>query len=762
MAIDTYSPQDLPIWMRRALRATDWGALLSIAFSILIALPILMQPSLPHTNAGEHYVFQTANIATALQEGRLWPRWAPHALGGYGAPIPHYYPQAAGYLAALFQIVLTGSPVFAVQVVHAIALIGAGMLIYTWVARRAGAQAGLLANILYSFSPYVGLVAPHVLGDLPGVVCHMLLPLLLWSLDRVLTTRHPIDLIVTGLTTSLLLITDIRYAALSCCLALVYVAWDARTQPRRAVWRYALVALLLGAGVASFFWLPALTERDAVMWRSIMQAPDYRLSFENMLAPLRQTDPAELTPTPQFTLGFALVAFTIGGIFWIALTRAWKSLSALFLGCGVALALIALLRLPDQTWLLGGITFCFAIAASASARLRMHFRPRRRFALGLLGSLVLLSAALPIWLFPFSRDDFGGTSGAAQIQYELQGFGIAGLPPGLPLPTTLSPNLVPNRALLESYTGREITKIDTLYLNSNVQLGFLEHTSNSDRIQVQTYAPTSITVLTAHFPGWRVSTTAGAVSVNRDEQTGLISLDIPNPLAGELTISLESTPARAIGWAVSWLMHGLLIFFSRRQYQRREDSLAEYPLLTRRESQAGFILLAAMTALALLGYGGALDPLRTQPNQTLTITLPLNTRTDAGLEAAAFQLSKPTYQAGETLNLTLYWRALRFLDENYRVQVALVDPADGEAVIATDIRSPSLYPTRRWLPSRFVADRYALHLPADLPAGDYALRVEAFSCADSCTRETRLAFFGENGTPLGRSLLLPALIPIAP
>src|SRR5690606_32594054 len=95
---------ELPMWMKQAQRGADWGALLIIAFSLLAAWSFITEPNLPATNHTEHYVFQAEHIAQGFREGLFYPRWSPYAIKGYGAPIPHYYPQGAAYFAAVVNI----------------------------------------------------------------------------------------------------------------------------------------------------------------------------------------------------------------------------------------------------------------------------------------------------------------------------------------------------------------------------------------------------------------------------------------------------------------------------------------------------------------------------------------------------------------------------------------------------------------------------------------------------------------------------------
>jgi hypothetical protein len=83
--------------MRRARRGLDWGILLVFVMALTVSCPFIFNADLPYTNANENYVFRTADYAKAIQQGWLYPRWSPNVLGGYGAPIPNFYPPLPAY-----------------------------------------------------------------------------------------------------------------------------------------------------------------------------------------------------------------------------------------------------------------------------------------------------------------------------------------------------------------------------------------------------------------------------------------------------------------------------------------------------------------------------------------------------------------------------------------------------------------------------------------------------------------------------------------
>jgi hypothetical protein len=76
--------------------------------------------------------------------------------------------------------------------------------------------------------------------------------------------------------------------------------------------------------------------------------------------------------------------------------------------------------------------------------------------------------------------------------------------------------------------------------------------------------------------------------------------------------------------------------------------------------------------------------------------------------------------------LTVYWRVLNTLPQDYRVSVILED-AQGREVGRWDGRPASYdYPTTRWQPGQEIFGRYPLPLPADAAAGEYTATLAVY------------------------------------
>jgi hypothetical protein len=199
-----------------------------------------------------------------------------------------------------------------------------------------------------------------------------------------------------------------------------------------------------------------------------------------------------------------------------------------------------------------------------------------------------------------------------------------------------------------------------------------------------------------------------------------------------------------------------------RRARRRRSALDNTPLLPVPEARLLAITIATCAALIPL-FAAPFSPLtlHARPGHGLDGAVALRDRTDAGLEAIAFRFDQRVYQPGDTLDLTLYWRALRFLDENYQVQLSLYDVTRGILRYQTALRAPGGYPTRRWQPYQYVADSYSLPLAPELPPDSYQITVEVYACRPVCDPNSRLSFFNSAGQPQGQALNLPVYPQVA-
>lgn len=757
--------EDLPVWMRQARQNVDWGILWVIFFGLIVAWPFLLRPGLPRTNASENHVFMAADYAQAFREGRLYPRWSAAALSGYGAPIPHYYPPGAAYTAAAVELLFTNDTVVAVRMVYSFGLMLAGAMTYVFVMRWAGARAGILASVLYVCSPYVGLTAPHVLGDLPGVLGLAWLPTFLWSVHRLLYTNRAFDFALVALATAALLLTVPKFLVVAGGLALMMSIWHGITHHNRRQVFWVVFAATMGIILASFYWIPAVFEQDAIRWQPpTFELPLRSLDFSSLVSPLRRIDPGEMVVTPQFTIGIAGLVFAVLGTVTILLRRNRQELHLLFLISGVVILLLGVLALPEETWLLGPAMWCLAIGGSAVAHLAdLLSRHLKNVALPML-LIPVFSLSVSVWFPPQWPESYGGLSPYDQILYEQQGFGIAVLPPGENVPVTLPEATESNRILMNSYRSGEVVRVIESEGSPDNRITLSTAGTHDDRYLIETVAPTRLDILRAPFPGWKASLDDTPLTLQTNEETGFLQVDIPNASTGQLTIWLGSTPVRETAWILSWFTLGLLLVsvVLRLRIQpaiihddRELISVSEARLIA-------FVMIGLLAGILFFVIPESPYSLYPSAGYELEHTTEVHTRTDTGLEVLSYDINDKTYHIGESVEFSIAWRTSRPMLENYSVRVFLQDNIQALRWLESELRYPGGYPTRRWRTNAYVRDNYNILLTPTLRSGEYQIAVEVYSCNTECSRANRLHFFDAQGVEMGQTLILPTILTVAP
>lgn len=107
-------------------------------------------------------------------------------------------------------------------------------------------------------------------------------------------------------------------------------------------------------------------------------------------------------------------------------------------------------------------------------------------------------------------------------------------------------------------------------------------------------------------------------------------------------------------------------------------------------------------------------------------------------------------QEEDTINLQLFWQALRVPDRDYTVFFHIVNEA-GE-IVAQEDRQPASgqLPTGSWPAGQVVADELVVRLPGNLPEGEYRLLAGMYDVLSGA----RLPVFDAAGRPAGDSMLL--------
>jgi hypothetical protein len=92
-------------------------------------------------------------------------------------------------------------------------------------------------------------------------------------------------------------------------------------------------------------------------------------------------------------------------------------------------------------------------------------------------------------------------------------------------------------------------------------------------------------------------------------------------------------------------------------------------------------------------------------------------------------LSPPPYRRGETLHLTLYWKAMTRMDQSYTVFVHVLNKGGIMGGQWDSVPGDGLLPTTSWLEGEVIADEYEVPIKAGAPPGEYTIEIGMYEAS---------------------------------
>ena len=260
-----------------------------LAGACLLAITPFFWWGSPSGHDFEFHMFSWMDVLSQWSHGIAYPRWAALAHWGYGEARFLFYPPASWALGAVLGAILPWKMVPGTYCFIVLTLAGASM--YRLARQWLPAPDALFAAVFYALNPYHLLIV-YWRSAYAELLAASLLPLLLLCFLRLFLPESESGVRPTlwlSLTLAAAWLTNapaavmIHYSAAG--LALLFAAMGAmRERSRRLpvwgpqVWRPLVrtaLAMVLGAGLASFYLLPAIYEQQWINLAQVM-APGVR------------------------------------------------------------------------------------------------------------------------------------------------------------------------------------------------------------------------------------------------------------------------------------------------------------------------------------------------------------------------------------------------------------------------------------------------------------------------------------------------------
>jgi len=375
--------------------------------ALFLALPMLIYGPMPAGHDAFEQLNFTRHFAEQFWHGDLSPHWLLNMNHGLGSPTFFVYPPLAAYAYSLLAPAGEALHFSAFNLAAFLALFGSGVAAFLWIRTMASKRVSLAVAVLYMLMPY------HLAADfyrrtaLPEIWAFVWMPLVLYFATQVANEKRA----VAGLATAYgLLLLSHPGAALILAVIPLLPALILAAPGRRL--RSALLVgggILLGIGLASFYFLPALYHSR------YFPVSELRLPLSDNLVPLGRSllqgngfiRVLSLTAAGMlaFTAICALAAFSNAGLVQRKQMVLWLSL------CVLSALLMSRFSAPfwkRLPWLLDAVQFpwrlnlllCIAALPLAAVFLSQISRPLGFWRTSSLAFTVLLVAT---WLFLYGN-----------------------------------------------------------------------------------------------------------------------------------------------------------------------------------------------------------------------------------------------------------------------------------------------------------------------------------------------------------------------
>lgn len=739
------------------------GLFLVIILSVIACLPLAANPAgLPNGDDVLYHTYRAAAMQHSWENGIIFPRWADIFYHGYGSPIWNFYAPLTYYVSAALQIMFGWSALMSLRVIIVLAFVGAGTGMYLFMQQQAGRLAGVLSAAAYVFSPYILFTLPYARGAYPELLALSLFPFVMWHFGRLLRNGRGRDLILPVLTLFLLILT---HNLLAVTLSLLLVLWllvssganilvgESGTLRRVSL---ALVACVIGVGLAAYFWLPVLLESDTVHLQNLtgvalLEYHDYFVPLHSLISFVPVPDTGAVnglrrvttTGIPQVVLAISGLITATALIFSRQQVRRY-AVQSIFFGLFALLCLFLItpasvglwdglrpLQMLQFPWrLLGPLAFALSVLAGMNALWLMRLRPIVRGVIAGAALMALMLLAAPsLVVMEWTRTDVDESISAYHAS-ESAGLQIATTftdefrPASVNTPPGPAPDLVADYA--DGYP------VDRASVPDSVQTALMHSSPQANTWLVSSEDDFTMEVFTFDWAGWTAEVNGERVPITPSPEHGLITFPVP---AGEsdVRVYLTPTPARVAGNVISVLsllaLAGLSLLVSSPLFESPPVNLPEREPLTKPvrmslsiSALVSFVLLLGLTQIHGIAW------LDTPPGNAPASNA-VRYELDDTFAVLGYDINTRQLRAGDALELVVYWYGMETSDVNFSSFVHIGKP-DAPPVAQAD----KLHPGGRaipqwWGPERgYIYDEYRIQIPANVATGEYQLYVGLYTC----------------------------------
>ncbi len=787
----------------RIIRRIDPGLLITLALCLLSAWPLLAQRGLPNGTDVLYHAYRVGEMDRSWAHGVFFPRWAEGMYYGYGSPLFHYYASLTYYITSVL-IRLTGMGALdALRTLIVLCMLGSGAGMYLFMRQRVTKLAGVIAALVYVYSPYLLYTEPYARGAYPELLAFAVFPFVMWRFGCLLQNGRGRDFVLAALSELVLILSHNLMAVVLTGILVAWLVWGIIFRIRAlrlpGMTRHAptaseqtirphilgLMAAGLGIGMAAYFWLPVMLESGTVSLQNLtgVAGLDFRnffISLIDLLSFPRRPDAGAINGLLHIlVLGVAQWTLALAGVVGVGVlavrARSWRTRRAMPLRDTVFFALVGaviiFLITPASAPIWEGIgiisylqfpwrflgPFYLAVLAGMNA-LWIKRLPAKIGGIVTAGIIVfIITLAVPMFYVPEWQYTELDTSIEAYHAEELAGrqLGTTFTDEYRPRDVTSLADATPS-LLADFADGYPIDRMHRAELPEGVTAELLDNGPQHSEWSISTDEPFTMEVLNFYWAGWTAEIGGETVEITPSLHHGLITFPVP---AGEhlVRVYLGSTPARNLGNVISMLsvigVVGVGIILARRSVQLTVSESAEL-----HRAQSVGLIIGGVLALAVIFLRPGIAYFDSPPGEAHPAQYPATFYLGDEFSVIGYDLNGREFRPGDTLELNVYWYPRAESEYSYH---SFVHVSSGGPPLA---QADKLHPggrkiTEWWMPGEgYIFDEYRITLPETMPPGEYNLSVGLYTCesrpAGECGNGDRPPVTDADGNALGDTVPL--------
>ncbi|RJQ24513.1 hypothetical protein C4577_07675 [Candidatus Parcubacteria bacterium] len=221
------------------------------------------------THHDDVQVIRLFEMDKCIKDLQIPCRWVPDLGGLYGYPIFNYYAPLPYYIGEFFYL-LTGSLIISAKLMFIVPFIGAYIFMYLLGKKLWGDWGGLISATFYSFAPYHAVVL-YVRGAMGELWALMFFPAIFWAMFCLKDRMELINALRLGLLFALLILSHNLSAMIFIPLTVIFLGFIFFIINRKLKFVVLIIfAFAISLLIASFYLLPMVFEKNLVHVESMV------------------------------------------------------------------------------------------------------------------------------------------------------------------------------------------------------------------------------------------------------------------------------------------------------------------------------------------------------------------------------------------------------------------------------------------------------------------------------------------------------------